>query len=320
MRCTIFHVASAALLAAACTRPPAMPAGPAGSMAHLGPERLQTTYDDARADVKRLLLDEINRERAEVGAPALRYDARAARVGDAFCIASAALGSWGHWDIEGQGPYRRWARAGGVDYHAENAGSFSATPGTTLKRSLGELLLEAHETMMAEQPPDDGHRRTVLDPDFTHLGIGAALVGGEFRMSEEFVRAAFEWVEVPSGPRPAGSVVTFRGRPRAGLEVGVVEVRHEPSPHALTLAEIRARGSYSYPPLRLSLWGPLPGGYSYSGGESAGFRPGPFGTVDVRFRLDAGPGDYYVLAYVRPAGSVHTEIRPATGALIVATP
>ena len=29
--------------------------------------------------------------------------------------------------------------------------------------------------MMAEKPPDDGHRRAILDPLWTHVGIGVAL-------------------------------------------------------------------------------------------------------------------------------------------------
>ena len=42
--------------------------------------------------------------------------------------------------------------------------------------------------MMAEKPPDDGHRQAILDPLWTHVGIGVALEGGEFRMTEEFTR------------------------------------------------------------------------------------------------------------------------------------
>src|SRR4029078_11256701 len=115
-------------------------------------------------------------------------------------------------------PYRRWADAGGVDYHAENAGSFSASVGP-LTRSMGEMLLDAHEAMMAETPPNDGQRRTLLDRHFTHVGLGVALVGGEFRMTEEFARCVLDWVEVPRGPRPAGSQVTFRAQPSSGWEI-----------------------------------------------------------------------------------------------------
>ena len=80
----------------------------------------------------------------------------------------------GHWDLSGRAPYDRYADAGGVDWSGEN---FSGT----LRRGdpfhadeLVGLLLEAHARMMAERPPADGHRRTVLDPDWTHVGFGAA--------------------------------------------------------------------------------------------------------------------------------------------------
>ena len=60
--------------------------------------------------------------------------------------------------------------------------------------------------MMDERPPDDGHRQTILNPLLTHVGIGLAQVGGEFRITEEFSRVAFEWLEVPDRPlRPAPS-------------------------------------------------------------------------------------------------------------------
>jgi len=315
MRCA--PAIAALLLACACVQAPSAPKGPTGPMLHLGPERMSLAYDDPRAELKTLILEQINRDRAAAGVPPVKYDPRAALAGDRFCLSSAALGSWGHWDLEGHGPYRRWADAGGVDYHAENAGSFSARGGT-LAHSIGEMLIEAHLAMMAERPPADGHRRTILDPNFTHVGIGVALVGGEFRMTEDFVRSSLDWIEVPSGPRPAGIQATFRAQPSSGVEIGLVEIRFEPPPQALTVAEIRARGGYYYTQLRHTLWAELPGGFRYESGQEVGFRAGPRGTVEVRFPLDAGAGDYYVLAYVRQAGSPGGELRPATGALVTA--
>ena len=49
--------------------------------------------------------------------------------------------------------------------------------------TVTELALEAHAGMLAEKPPNDGHRRTILDPAATHVGVGYAIVGGSFRMA-----------------------------------------------------------------------------------------------------------------------------------------
>src|SRR5262249_60258271 len=91
---------------------------------------------------------------------------------------------------------------GGVDFQSENVASFSISSGR-IDPPLRELLLQAHASMMAERPPLDGHRRTILDPDFTHVGIGLAAAGGGVRMSEEVTRVGFEWIELPAAPLPA---------------------------------------------------------------------------------------------------------------------
>ena len=46
-------------------------------------------YDDPHAAAKRVLLERMNRDRARLGVPALRYDNRAALAGDAFCVEAA---------------------------------------------------------------------------------------------------------------------------------------------------------------------------------------------------------------------------------------
>jgi hypothetical protein len=305
----------AAAAAAACV---SLPDAPPAPLVRHGPERLAVPYDDPRAADKRVLFDRINRDRAQAGVDPVAYEPRGALVGDLFCLDAALAQAWGHWDLHGRAPYLRWALAGGLDFHAQNAAMFSVTPGP-IDRPLAELLLRAHDAMMAEEPPNDGHRRTVLDPRHTHVGIGMAVVGGEFRMSEEFTSVAFEWIEVPPGPLRAGAWAGFRGRPRAGWDVGLVEVRHEPPPRPLTLAALRERASYRYPPvIRHSRprapRSTIPGGADRGDAETRG------GEVRFEFPLDHGPGYYYVMAYVHPEGRSGEELRPATAAMITAVP
>jgi hypothetical protein len=288
-------------------------------LARSGPERLSLAYADPHAVEKSLLFEQINRERAGAGVPALRYDSRGAQVGDAFCLAAALAGSSGHFDVTGRAPYVRWGEAGGVDYQAENAAAYSDSAGR-LAHPLGELLLMSHGGMMAERPPEDGHRRTILDPTFTHVGIGMAAVGGEFRMVEEFSRVGFEWVEVPAGPLPAGARAVFRGRPLRGKAIAQVELRHEPPLRSLSLAELRRRRHYAYPVVRRSLLPRPPPGLLYKDGSPGAFDVQRDGSFEVSFDLDAGPGFYFVVCLLRDEASRDGVLSPATSAMITALP
>jgi uncharacterized protein YkwD len=281
---------------------------PSHPLVRVGPNRLELPYEERLTADKRALFERINRDRLRHGAPAVAWEPRAALMGDAFCLDNALTGAFGHWDLQGRAPYLRWGLAGGVDYHAQNAASWSLA-WAHLEGPFAELLLQSHESMMAEIPPDDGHRRLILDPAFTHLGIGLAVVGSQLRLTEEFTRVAFEWVAVPPHPLAAGSVASVRGRALPGWEVGLAEVRFEPPPQPLTLLAVRSRRSYGYPPAVRTLYPTL-------GRDDLVVRHNR--EVGVRFSLDQGAGHYFVLYYVRRAGDRRTPWIPATAALVTA--
>jgi uncharacterized protein YkwD len=298
-------VAALALAAAAC----ALHGRPSPTWLRLGLDRLAVPYDDPRAADKRLLFERINRDRLRHGAPALVWEPRAALVGDLFCLDAALTGAAGHWDMQGRPPYVRWGLAGGVDYHAQNSAAWSLSSGR-FDGPVSEMVIRSHESMMAETPPHDGHRRLLLDPAYTHLGIGLAVVGRQLRLSEEFTRVAFEWIALPPQPQPAGSLATMAGRPLPGWQVGLVEIRFEPPPKPLSLLEIEARGAYEYPPTVRAL-------HPDAGAAEMEVR---HGEVRLRFALDQGPGHYYVLCYVRHPGDRLSPMMPATAVMITATP
>jgi hypothetical protein len=283
----------------------------------LGPERLRVPYDDPRAADKRVLLERINRDRAAHDVPPVGLDPRAALVGDLFCLDGALSGAWGHWDLLGRAPYVRWGLAGGADFHAQNAVALSVSSGR-LDQPVADLLVQAHESMMAERPPEDGHRRTILDPRWTHVGIGAGTVGGQFRMSQEFTRVAFDWMEVPAAPVRAGERAWFAGRPLPGWQVGLVEIRFEPPPQPLSRAQAVARGSYGYPEQVLSLRPPLPGLFG-AAPERSEVRVRRDGSIAFPFRLDRGPGYYFVLCYLQGGAGEGDRMTPATAAMVTAT-
>jgi hypothetical protein len=98
---------------------------------------------------------------------------------------------------------------------------------------------------MDEKPPDDGHRRTILDPEATHVGVGWAMTGGRFQLAEEFLVRGLEWLTIRAEASPA--IVRFTGAARSPLRLVFVTIAREPLPVPLTKAQASSRTSYSYP-------------------------------------------------------------------------
>lgn len=291
-------------------------AAAAGPVRHLGPDRARIPYQEPHVGAKRRLLAEINANRAAAGAPPVAYDLVGARAGDDFCREAAARGYAGHWDLAGRPPYLRWAEAGGVDYHAQNVAARSRTGGA-LTDSIEELLLESHRLMMGERPPDDPHRKTILDPVFTHVGIGVALVGGEFRMTEEFSRQVAEWIEVPEGPASAGRSATFAAKLPPRWNVASVEVAFEPPPAPMSAREIQRRTAYAYPSAVHSYRPLLPLGTTWSDGSRGDFAFSS-GRLSMAVPLDHGPGSYYVFVFAGEGSLTGKKLSPVTAARIEA--
>ena len=195
--------------------------------------------------VKAEVLSRINQDRAAAGLPPVAWDESASRVADAFTEAQVAEGTLGHFLINGIPPYARTAMAGVFGMGQENSVSWRTT-GPTFRESALDLALAGQADMMREKPPNDGHRRTILDPRVTHVGVGYALKGNNFRMAEEFqTRRLAELTLRRTAENP--DTVLFRGRPLSGHSLRFVTIAHEPSPRPLTKAEASARTSYGYP-------------------------------------------------------------------------
>lgn len=296
------------------SRPPAD--GPV-PMARFGPYRASAPDAGHAKDAKAALLARINADRAAAGVPAVEVDLVAAKAGDTFCLDAARTNVMGHWDLAGRAPYDRFADAGGVDWNGENFSGMSRRGEAFRRDELVGLLLEAHGGMMAEKPPDDGHRKAILDPLWTHVGIGVALEGGEFRMTEEFTRHVAVWVEAPAGRVRAGRTVPVNVQLPKGWSLGAVEVAHEKSPRPLTAREINRRASYAYPRGTQRLLPRLASGFRYSDG-STGEVSTSDGLVRAKIALLSGPGSYWVLVYAVPGAAEGKTLSPITAVRILA--
>ncbi|HET8796933.1 MAG TPA: CAP domain-containing protein, partial [Thermoanaerobaculia bacterium] len=136
--------------------------------------------DATRATLRERMVRLINRDRQAFGLRPVALDAQASAIGDAYCEAQLRNRTTGHFTIDGLAPYMRYSFAGGNDGVSENAAAWSADY-TFNERALVEMLGRSQDSMMAERPPRDGHRKTILDPHATHVGIGLAWEKGEFR-------------------------------------------------------------------------------------------------------------------------------------------
>lgn len=116
------------------------------------------------------LLAAINRERARLGAPALRRDPLLDRVAVAHARNLAGRGVLAHRPTPEDGPVERLQRARvGAERVAENL-------------ARAQTLTDAHARWMASP----SHRANVLDPALDTLGLGVATREGELYVVELF--------------------------------------------------------------------------------------------------------------------------------------
>lgn len=195
--------------------------------------------------VKKAVFDRINADRAAEGLKAVAWDEKASRVADLFTSAQVREGTRGHFLLDGLPPYARMGLAGVFGLDAENSVAWTTTGGSFHESPVG-LALDGQASMLAEKPPNDGHRRTILDPDATHVGIGWAQGGGSFRMAEEFMtRHLSELTLERVATEP--STVLFRGKTVLGQRLEFVTFANEPMPQRLSRAQANARSRYGYP-------------------------------------------------------------------------
>ena len=201
--------------------------------------------EEPRDPLKVALFARINRDRVAQALPPVAWDEKASGVADTFCARQVSEGSHGHFLMDGVPPYARMGFAGAFGFFLENSAS-SHTNGRFAERAYLDLALSSHARMLAERPPNDGHRRAILDGNATHVGVGYSGRGGRFQMAEEFSVRGLERLAVS---RAAGGAaeVAFDGRVRSPDRLQFVTIASEPAPVSLTLEEATSRRRYRYP-------------------------------------------------------------------------
>ncbi len=247
------------------------------------------------------LVQQINRDRKAAGVAEVRYSPELSRAADPHCQEMLRENYSSHWNRAGWPPYVRYSQAAIRDNTAENIAAYWCSNCNFDLARLEAEALEAHGRFMAELPPNDGHRRSILDPAHTHVGIGLAYGPEGFRMIELFSGRYVDWEPLP----PAAKLnQNFRiaGRVSArGFELMAVSVFYEPLPRPMTVQQLKETYSYSLPEEerveRPSLEGTP---RRYTDGTLGTVRMGAGGQFEVPlFFWKQQPGVYTVAIWVR---------------------
>src|SRR5262245_42596155 len=132
-----------------------------------------TLIDGEASEIRQQLLKLVNRERSEAGLSSLKLDGLANDVAELHAIEMAQNNFLSHWSLDGRKPYHRYAFAGGTEATAENDSAMDHSAPVASDEVVADAI-RMHQSMHAEVPPDDGHRKTILSPQNTHVGFGIA--------------------------------------------------------------------------------------------------------------------------------------------------
>ncbi|MGH9794872.1 MAG: CAP domain-containing protein [Candidatus Acidiferrales bacterium] len=268
----------------------------------------------APRELRLRLLEVINSDRRAAGARPVEYSDELAKAADAHCREMLAGDYTSHWDRNGWKPYLRYSAAGIRDSTSENVHAMWTTH--FREDRLWDYLLEGHQGFMAEQPPNHGHRRSVLNPRHTHVGVGVAYNGSGLRMVVVFGGRYAQLDPLPLRAKLNDSL-TVRGKLlRPSDKLLGIAIFYEPLPKPMSRAELGTTYSYGLPNEERMKRPRLPPGHRY--------MDGTVGTVFIAGRQfetplsfwKGKPGVYTVAVWVKP-GKADAFIG-ATASVIVA--
>lgn len=202
---------------------------------------------DPSRELKLRLLQEINRDRGAAGLRPVEYSEELASAADAHCNEMLRDGYASHWNRAGWKPYMRYAVAGIRSFTSENIWSLWTTNLNTAPASLWNEILAGHRSFMAERPPNDGHRQSILNPRQTHVGIGLAFDVRGIRLVELFGAGYAELQPLPSRATLQDKLRIEGQITNRNFKLSGVGVYYEPLPQPMFRQDLRETGSYGLP-------------------------------------------------------------------------
>ena len=217
------------------------------------------------AEARRYMLALVNRDRATQGLGPVELDEGApTAAGQAHAEDMAHLGYLGHWGSDGSVPEQRHTEAGGEDMVLENALCFTDEAKRTLdtKATIDPVQVERSESMFFDEvPPNDGHRKNILKPAHTKVGIGVAqpvATPTEIPVpcfAQEFTDDYGAYAALPKRAK-VGTVVHVEGTLANGARPSGVGIARIVKPSPISPSELNKRRSYPVPKAFQMYWGP----------------------------------------------------------------
>ncbi len=252
--------------------------------------------------VEHMVVDLVNQDRQKAGLTPVTWDETAARAAVQHVQEEADKGYISHWGMDGAKPQLRYTRAGGLDAVDENEsvtlwlqGGFQGVS----KADLYKIVAQHESLMVNEQPPNDGHRKNILDPH--HTGVGIAIAVGKYgiAMAQEFTNHYAVLNPVPL-TAASGSTVTLSGRIFPGYQITGVYAVWEQLPQPMTRDQLMQTHSYSDPPWdNLHFWArPNAGGYYIQTGKGNVFAQNLSVDSQGNFFVNIPLSDSHTLDYL----------------------
>jgi uncharacterized protein YkwD len=259
----------------------------------------QSDLEKTLAEVRANLLEMVNEERAVAKVPEVAMDELATQVAMKHAIDMATGQFYSHWGRDGLKPYQRYSFAGGTDATQENVSAADSTWSMKLQ-DLKQDTAYLHVRLYNETPPNDGHRKTILAPQHTHVGFGIAIDDLRLRMVELFVAKYVKVRPVRRSANP-GSQLFISGKVLdRRYVVSHVEVCYEPLPKAPELNWLRQPRSYSVPKDCAVLQVRVPPPFTYADPNRGLIDVLPGGSFSFPVKLfKHEPGIYTVIVWIK---------------------
>ena len=207
-------------------------------------------------EARRYMVQLINRDRASQGLPPVELDEGApTAAGQAHAEDMARLGYLGHWGSDGSVPEQRMTEAGGADVDFENAYCVTDEKHRGIEASprVAPAEIERAESMFFnEQPPMDGHRKTILGKWRKRVGIGIAMPKPDPNeivvpcISQEFVDAYGTYEPLPKAIK-LGATIHVAGTMSNDVKIGAVGLTRIDDPKPIVVSELNKRRNYPQP-------------------------------------------------------------------------
>ncbi len=265
------------------------------------------------AQARQYMVELINRDRASAGlAPVTLDEGAPTRSGQGHAEDMAAHGYLGHFGTDGSVPEQlhRLTEAGG-NRHGDGAAARCFTGRRTAAKarpgrpsSATPRTSEQTETMFfQEKPPNDGHRKNILTPWHTRVGIGVAQpVATRVEIpvpcfAQEFIDSWGHYAAVPPELR-VGERLHVEGTVIAPATFAGVGLARVESPKPISVSDLNRRRSYPVPAPYQTYW---PAGFKTP--IPVEVSPAGHFAVDVPVTEGGRPGMYELSIWAGVPGS-----------------